>query len=102
MRQGRHVTRLATLTHDTGDLTEYTSTVIDGGDLSVTTAAALAGTSHGLQVVIDDSTAIYGQKDFSASALIRFRFYIDPNSLSSIGCNCIRLHSSWGTYRAAV
>ena len=95
------MTRLATLTHDTGDLTEYSSTVVDGGDLSVATAAALAGTSHGLQVVVDDTTAIYGQKDITASALIRFRFYIDPNSATPIGCNCVRLHSG-GTYRAAV
>ena len=67
--------------HETGDLSQYTSTATDAGDLSVT-AAALCG-SYGLQAFIDDANSIYGQKDFNqlTSSKYRFRFYIDPNGL---------------------
>lgn len=70
--------------HEAGDLTEYTSTVTDSGDLSAAAAAALAGTGYGLQVVIDDTTAIYGTKTVTTntSGVIRVRFYIDPNTLT--------------------
>jgi hypothetical protein len=69
--------------HETGDLSEYDSTVVDGGDLSAAGGAALAGTSYGLQVVVDDTTAIYGEMDFSPPAsYLRFRFYVDPNGFT--------------------
>jgi len=70
--------------HEIGDLTEYTSTVTDGGDLSVAAAAALAGTVYGLNVLIDDTTAIYGIKSGlnDTSGKLRARFYIDPNTLT--------------------
>jgi hypothetical protein len=45
---------------ESGDLSEFSGTVTDGGDLSVTQAAALAGSEYGLQCVIDDTTAVYG------------------------------------------
>ena len=37
-----------------------------------------------MQMVIDDTTSMYGQMDISApsSNEIRLRFYIDPNSLT--------------------
>ncbi|MHC4546745.1 MAG: hypothetical protein ACYSYL_19885 [Planctomycetota bacterium] len=68
------------------DLSEYDSTITDGGDLSQSGTAALAGTSGGMSVLIDDTTAIYGSKDFTAitSTKYRFRFYIDPNSLAGL------------------
>jgi hypothetical protein len=71
--------------HET-DLSEYDSTITDGGDLSQSGAAALAGTSGGMSVLIDDTTAIYGSKDFTTitSTKYRFRFYIDPNSLAGL------------------
>lgn len=72
---------LFNITHETGDLTEYTSTVTDGGDLSVATAAALANSNYGLQCVIDDSTAIYGSKSFAGGNIFRYRYYFDPNTL---------------------
>lgn len=80
--------QVAEITHEGGDLSEYDSTQTDGGDLSVTTGAALAGTSYGLQCVVDDTTAIYGQKDL-ASAIdhTRLRLYIDPNSMSAVDTN---------------
>jgi hypothetical protein len=69
--------------HEAGDLGEYDSTVTDGGDLSVTNGAALAGTNYGLSALIDDTTAIYGLKNISAPASqLRVRYYIDPNSLT--------------------
>ena len=81
------------ITHNVGDLSEYTSTVTDGGDLSVTTAAALAGTSHGLSCLIDDTNDIFGLKDFTqlTSSAFRFRFYIDPNGLTMSDNNSFTL-----------
>src|SRR5829696_6572388 len=42
---------------ETGDLSAWSSSVIDAGDLSVSAADALAG-SQGLQAMIDDNGAI--------------------------------------------
>lgn len=66
------------------DLSEFDSTVTDGGDLSQDAAAALAGTSGGLSCLIDDTTLIYGQKDFTqlTSQYYHFRFYLDVNTLN--------------------
>ena len=71
--------------HDDGTLNEYTSTATDSGDLSVEVGAALAGTTEGLQCVIDDTNAIQGTITFSApaSGIIRGRFYVDPNSITA-------------------
>jgi hypothetical protein len=69
--------------HETGDLTEYDSTTTDGGDLSVTAAAALGGTDYGLSAFIDDTNVIYGEKTFTlTSNVYRLRFDIDPNTLT--------------------
>lgn len=76
--------------HETGDLSQYTNTATDLGDLSVVDSAALAGTSYGLSVFIDGTGVIYGEyalvsEDTSGS--LRMRFYIDPNSLSMADTN---------------
>ena len=64
------------------DLSEYDSTVTDGGDLSQG-SPGLAGTSGRMECLIDDTTSIYGVKNqVDTSNRIRFRFYLDPNSLS--------------------
>jgi len=66
------------------DLSEFTSTVTDGGDLSWSADAALGGTSGGMSLLIDDTTPIYGTYDLetaSTSGTVRMRFYIDPNTL---------------------
>lgn len=70
--------------HEGGDLSEYDSTVEDSGDLSAHADAALASTNYGLKCVIDDTTAIYGQKSVSLTGKsdFRCRFYIDVNSLT--------------------
>jgi hypothetical protein len=66
------------------DLSEYTSTVTDSGDLSWSRLAALSGTVGGMQALIDDTTAIYGEKTYTAltGTNYRFRLYIDPNGLT--------------------
>jgi len=74
---------LFNITHDANNLDEYDSTVTDGGDLSTGTPG-LAGTTAKMQALIDDTTVIYGQKDFTqiTSAAYRFRLYIDPNTIT--------------------
>lgn len=70
------------------DLSEYTSTVTDGGDLSQGTPG-LAGTSGRMECLLDDTTAIYGEKEFTqlTSTSYRFRFYLDINSLTMGSAN---------------
>ncbi|MEA3439507.1 MAG: hypothetical protein U9R58_04420, partial [Chloroflexota bacterium] len=67
---------------ESGDFSAWSSSTTDGGDLSVTTGAAMVGT-YGMQAVIDDNNAIYvtddtpnGETEYVA------RFYFDPNSIS--------------------
>lgn len=69
--------------HET-DLSEYTSTQTDSGDLSQSESAALAGSAGGLLCTIDDQNAIYGEKTFTelSNGAYRFRFYVDPNGLT--------------------
>jgi hypothetical protein len=68
--------------HETGDLSQYSSTVGGGADLTVSVGAALAGTSYGLNVAIDDTTGDYGRKDITKVSTLRVRFYFDINSLT--------------------
>lgn len=71
------------ITHEIGDLSEYTATATDGGDLSVENGAALVG-SYGMQAVIDDTNGMFGEKEYTqiSSGVYGWRFYIDPNGLS--------------------
>jgi len=75
---------VVSIDHSTGDLTQYTTTVTDGGNLSVAAGAALAGTNYGLSCFINDTTVIYGEKTITAdtSGILRVRFYFDPNTLT--------------------
>jgi hypothetical protein len=67
---------------ESGDLSAWTSSTTDAGDLSVSAAAALKG-SQGMQAVIDDTNVMYVTDD-SPNAEPRYgaRFYFDPNSLT--------------------
>jgi hypothetical protein len=66
---------------ESGSLSAWTSNTNDGGDLSVSAAAALADTL-GLQAVIDDNTSIFVTDDTpNAEPRYRTRFYFDPNSI---------------------
>ena len=59
----------------------WSSNSADGGDLSVSTAAHLAG-SMGERAVIDDANAIYVRDDRpNAERRYRARFYVDPNTI---------------------
>lgn len=71
------------ITHNGGDLSEYTTTQIGSGpSLVVSTAAALKG-AKGLAVTVGSDGIVYGEKDFTwASQYLRARFYIDPNSFT--------------------
>jgi RHS repeat-associated protein/CSLREA domain-containing protein len=67
---------------ESGNLSAWTSSTTDSGDLSVNTAAALIG-SQGLQSLIDDLNGIYVTDDTpSAEPRYRARFYFDPNSIT--------------------
>lgn len=67
---------------ESGDLSAWSSSVIDGGDLSVGASAALTGT-NGLQAVLDDNNPIYVVNDTpNAELRYRARFYFDPNSIA--------------------
>jgi hypothetical protein len=65
---------------DSGDPSRWSSASTDGGDLSVSGAAAMAGTAFGLQAVVNDTNALFVQDDTpSAESRYRARFYVDPN-----------------------
>lgn len=67
---------------ESGDLSAWTSSTTDAGDLSVSTAAAMKG-SQGMQAMIDDTNGIYVTDDTpNAEPRYRARFYFDPNSLT--------------------
>jgi hypothetical protein len=69
---------------ESGNLSAWTSSSIDLGDLSVSTSAALVGT-RGLQAVIDDINSIYVTDDSpNAEPRYRARFYFDPNSIAML------------------
>ena len=68
---------------ESGDFSTWTSSTTDGGDLSVTTSAALKGTK-GMQVVVDDANLIYATDD-TPTAETRCRagaLHFDPNSIT--------------------
>ncbi len=66
---------------ESGALSAWTASVVDAGDLSVTSAAALVG-AKGLQAVVDDTNIIYVTDDSpSSEPRYRARFYFDPNSI---------------------
>ena len=72
---------------ESGDFTAWSSYATDGGDLSVTGAAAIVG-SYGIQAVLDDNNAIY-VTDWSPwdETRYRARFYFDPNTISMTSGN---------------
>ena len=66
---------------ESGDLSAWSSSSTDGGDLSAASAAALQG-AYGLQAVIDDNTRLLVVDESpEAEPRYRARFYFDPNSI---------------------
>lgn len=67
---------------ESGDLSAWSTSSIDSGDLSAAAAAKLHG-GYGLSCVIDDTNLIYVQDNTpNAETRYRCRFYLDPNSLT--------------------
>ena len=67
---------------ESGTLSAWSASVTNGGNLNVTTTAALVG-SQGLRAVINNTTAIYVTDDTpNAESRYRARFYFDPNSIT--------------------
>jgi hypothetical protein len=72
---------------ESGNLSAWSSSVTDAGDLSVSPAAALKGT-RGMQVVVDDTATIYVTDETpNAEPRYRARFYFDPNSITMLNGN---------------
>jgi hypothetical protein len=69
------------VTFETGDTSEFDSISDPDSDLAVNTSAAMTG-HYGLEVTIDDTTAVYGQIDYESSESIYAKFKIDPNTLT--------------------
>jgi subtilisin family serine protease len=69
---------------ESGGLSAWSSCTVDGGDLSVSTAAKLAG-NYGMQALLDDNVSIYCTSDHpNAEPRYRARFYFDPNSITMV------------------
>ena len=67
---------------ENGDLTAWSASVIDSGDLSAASEAAILG-SYGLQAVLDDNVLIYvtDWRPYEETHY-RARFYFDPNGIA--------------------
>ncbi len=70
-----------TSSFETGSFADWSASVTDAGDLSVTNGSALVG-QFGMAAVIDDKRAIY-VSDTSPDSEVHYRarFYFDPNGL---------------------
>src|SRR6185295_8110411 len=80
---------------ESGNLSAWTSSTTDLGDLSVSAAAALVGT-QGMQALIDDNNVIYVTSDHPNAEtryLANFRF--DPNSIPMVNGDT---HTIFGGY----
>jgi hypothetical protein len=67
---------------ESGNLSAWSSSTTDNGDLSASAAATLVGSS-GLQAVVDDNNSIYVTDDRpTAEPRYRARFYFDVNSIA--------------------
>jgi hypothetical protein len=87
---------------ESGNLSAWSSSVIDAGDLSVSAAAALVGI-NGLQAVIDDNNSIYVTDDTpSAEPRYRARFYFDPDSISMVSGDAHNLFFGYAGTSTAV
>jgi hypothetical protein len=65
---------------ETGDLSRWDAAQTGGGDLTVSGAAALAGTTAGLQAVVDDTNPLFVQDDTpDGENRYTARFYFDTN-----------------------
>ncbi len=89
------------------NLSEFNTTVTDGGDLTQSATAALAGTAGGLRMNIDDTNVIYGQNNFTTltSGDYRYRIYVNPKTLTMASGNnftIVNAKSSTGSGRSRI
>lgn len=71
--------------HNSNNWSEYTSTALNGGNLSLSSGAALAGTAYGISSAITNTNQQYAYYLLAAtdsSTSFEGRFYIDPNTMS--------------------
>jgi len=67
---------------ESGNLSAWSSSVINGGNLSVSPASALTG-ANGMQLLINSTTAMYVTDNTpNLEPRYRVRFYFDPNSIT--------------------
>lgn len=67
---------------ESGNLSAWTASLTNGGNLSVSPGAALTGSS-GLQATFNNTNAMYVRDDSpNAEPRYRARFYFDPNSIT--------------------
>jgi hypothetical protein len=82
---------LFTISHEANNFDEYDETYLDGGNLSISTEAALTGTSFGLKVNFPGGsiTPKYAVKKISLQPYndFRCRFYFDPNAITLSNAN---------------
>jgi hypothetical protein len=65
---------------DSGDLSAWTAVSTANGDVSASGAAAIGGTSHGLEAVVNDTQALHVRDATPADEpRYRARFHFDPN-----------------------
>jgi hypothetical protein len=85
---------------ETGDYGNWGQVVSDGGDLSVTSGAALEG-SYGMQVVVNDANNVY-LGDFSPALEPRYRarFYFDPNTIDLPNGNTFEIFVGYNVSRS--
>ena len=64
---------------ESNDLTAWSASQADSGDLATSSAAAVAPTAYGLRAAVDDTTGLYVQDDSPEDEpRYRARFYVDP------------------------
>ena len=83
---------------ESGNLSAWSASTTDGGDLSVNAGAALIG-AQGLRAVVDDNRAIFvTDNQPSAESSYWVRFYFDPNTIRMSNGNVhTLLHGYAGT-----
>ncbi len=88
---------------ESGNLSAWSSSFTDSGDLTVTGSAAMALTSLGLQAQIDDGTALYVRDDTPASETrYRARFYFNPNSIVMVDTQANTLFAAYNASGSVV
>jgi len=66
---------------ETGDFSRWSSSSIDGGNLSVTGTAAMRGSLEGMQALVNDTNSLFVEDQSPVDEnRYRARFYLDPDT----------------------